>query len=154
MANYFNFLKNMTNPFEGVMDTIIDPVDEGGINIFGAGVDKNFEAMKTAGLLTNEEYKTALNNADKQSKRNAIVQGFLGYGLQNFDKGYGSALDPRYLKAGLASAIPAAQKPFNELVPNVMNIEKLKTFKRDSNKDAKVRDILKKFFRNKFRKHI
>jgi hypothetical protein len=149
MANYFNFLKNMTNPFEGVIDTITDPVNEGGINIFGAGVDKNFEAMKTAGLLTNEEYKTALNNADKQSKRNAIVQGFLGYGLQNFDKGYGSALDPRYLKAGLASAIPAAQKPFNELAPNVMNIEKLKTFKRDSDKDAKVRDILKKGFYKK-----
>lgn len=142
MANYFDFLKNMTNPFEGVIDTITKPVDEGGINILGASAPKEFEAMKTAGLLTNEEYQDALNKADMRSKRNAIVQGLLGYGLQDFNKGYGSAFDPRYLKTGLASAIPAARKPFDELAPNVMNIEKLKTFKRDSDKDAKVREIL------------
>ena len=149
MANYLDFLKNITNPFEGVIDTITKPVDEGGINILGASAPKEFEAMKTAGLLTNEEYQDALNKADMRSKRNAIVQGLLGYGLQDFNKGYGSAFDPRYLKAGLASAIPAAQKPFDELAPNVMNIEKLKTFKRDSNKDAKVREILKQGFYKK-----
>ena len=43
-----------------------------------------------------------------------------------FDKGFGSAFDPRYLKAGLAAAIPAAQKPFDKLASNTMNIEKLK----------------------------
>jgi len=33
MANYLDFLKNITNPFKGVIDTITKPVDEGGINI-------------------------------------------------------------------------------------------------------------------------
>ena len=149
MANYFDFLKNMTNPFTGAVDAITNPVDEGGVNIFAASAPKEFEAMKTAGLLTNEEYQDALNKADMRSKRNAIVQGLLGYTLQPFDKGLGSALNPEYLKKGLAAAIPAAQEPFDELAPNVMNIEKLKTFKRESNKDAKVRKILEQgFYKN------
>jgi hypothetical protein len=149
MATYFDFMQNIKNPFTGAIDAITDPVDEGGINIFGAGVNKEFEAMKTAGLLTDQQYKDAVEQADMRSKRSGIIQGLLGYGLQNFDKGYGSAFDPRYLKTGLASAIPAAQKPFDELAPNVMNIEKLKSFKRDTEKGAKVREILKKGFYKK-----
>ena len=150
MANYLDFLKNITNPFEGVIDTITKPVDEGGINILGASAPKEFEAMKTAGLLTNEEYQDALNKADMRSKRNAIVQGLLGYGLQDFNKGYGSAFDPRYLKAGFASAIPAAQKSFDELAPNVMNIEKLKEFKAAKDKESSRLAMIKDFQSGKY----
>ena len=150
MATYFDFMQNIKNPFTGAIDAITDPVDEGGINIFGAGVNKEFEAMKTAGLLTDQQYNDAIKKADIRSKRSGIIQGLLGFGLQNFDKGYGSAFDPRYLKAGLASAIPAAQKPFDKLSSNVMNIETLKTFKAAKDKEVSRLAMIKAFQSGKY----
>lgn len=150
MANYFDFMQNIKNPFTGAIDAITDPVDEGGINIFGAGVNKEFEAMKTAGLLTDQQYKDAVEQADIRSKRSGIIQGLLGFGLQNFDKGYGSAFDPRYLKRGLAAAIPAAQKPFDKLSSNVMNIETLKTFKAAKDKEVSRLAMIKDFQSGKY----
>lgn len=131
MANYFtDLMKDFQNPFTGVGDSFKN------LNIVGAEVPKEFEAMKAAGLLSNEAYDKAVSQADTRSKRDFIMEGLLGYGLQDFNKGYGSALDLRYLKAGLAAGLPAAQKPFDKLAPNAMNLEKLKTFKATKDKEV------------------
>lgn len=140
MANYFtNLMKDFQNPFTGVGDSFKD------LNILGASAPEEFKAMKTAGLLSDTEYQDAINKADTRGKRSAIIQGLLGFGLQNFDKGYGSAFDPRYLKAGLAAAIPAAQKPFDKLASNTMNIEKLKEFKAAKDKEVSRLAMIKDF---------
>ena len=139
-SNYFtNLMKDFENPFTGVGDSFKD------LNILGASAPEEFKAMKTAGLLSDTEYQDAINKADTRGKRSAIIQGLLGFGLQNFDKGYGSAFDPRYLKAGLAAAIPAAQKPFDKLASNTMNIEKLKEFKRTKDKEVSRLAMIKDF---------
>ena len=53
--------------------------------------------MKTAGLLSDTEYKNAVNQADIRSKRNAIVQGLLGYGLGIYLVVNGLSFDESYL---------------------------------------------------------
>jgi len=141
-SNYFDFLKDFKNPLAGVTDSVTKDVSEGGLNLFGAEVPAEFQAYKNAGLLKDDEYKKAIDIADRKSKRSAIVQGLLGFGLQNFDKGFGSAFDPRYLRAGLAAALPAAQKPFDKLSSNFMNLEKLKEFKRTRTEDELGRKVL------------
>jgi len=144
-SNYFtNLMKDFENPFTGVGDSFKD------LNILGASAPEEFKAMKTAGLLSDTEYQDAINKADTRGKRSAIIQGLLGFGLQNFDKGYGSAFDPRYLKAGLAAAIPAAQKPFDKLSSNVMNIEKLKSFKAAKDKEVSRLAMIKDFQSGKY----
>ena len=144
-SNYFtNLMKDFENPFTGVGDSFKD------LNILGASAPEEFKAMKTAGLLSDTEYQDAINKADTRGKRSAIIQGLLGFGLQNFDKGYGSAFDPRYLKAGLAAAIPAAQKPFDKLASNTMNIEKLKEFKAAKDKEVSRLAMIKDFQSGKY----
>ena len=139
-SNYFtNLMKDFENPFTGVGDSFKD------LNILGASAPEEFKAMKTAGFLSDTEYQDAINKADTRGKRSAIIQGLLGFGLQNFDKGFGSAFDPRYLKAGLAAAIPAAQKPFDKLASNTMNIEKLKEFKAAKDKEVSRLAMIKDF---------
>ena len=146
-SNYFDFLKDFKNPLAGVTDSVTKDLSEGGLNLFGAEVPAEFQAYKNAGLLKDDEYKKAIDIADKKSKRNFLMQGLLGYATQNFDKNYGSAFDPRYLKAGLAAGLPAAQKPFDKLSSNFMNLEKLKEFKRTSDNSAAQRKLMKAGFK-------
>ena len=146
-SNYFDFLKDFKNPLAGVTDSVTKDLSEGGLNLFGAEVPAEFQAYKNAGLVKDDEYKKAIDIADRKSKRNFLMQGLLGYATQNFDKNYGSAFDPRYLKAGLAAGLPAAQKPFDKLSSNFMNLEKLKEFKRTSDNSAAQQKLMKAGFK-------
>tara|TARA_R110000822_G_scaffold188461_1_gene327554 strand:+ start:853 stop:1926 length:1074 start_codon:yes stop_codon:yes gene_type:complete len=136
MAWYDRLLGTASKPFAGVGESFED------LNIFGASVPESFKQMNTAGLLGPGVYEAAIADADKKGKRDAIVQGLLSFGTQNFNKGVGSIFNPAYLAKPLGTAIESAQKPYDELSPNVMNLEKLKEFKRTSDRDKNVQKVL------------
>lgn len=141
MAWYDRLLGTASKPFAGVGESFED------LNIFGASVPESFKQMNTAGLLGPGVYEAAIADADKKGKRDAIVQGLLSFGTQNFNKGVGSIFNPAYLAKPLGTAIESAQKPYDELSPNVMNLEKLKEFKRTSDNSLAQQEIMKSGFK-------
>jgi|TARA_R110000803_G_scaffold17556_2_gene47336 hypothetical protein len=139
MANYFtDLMKDFENPFIGVGDSFK------GLNILGAEVPQEFEALKSAGLLSDEEYTKQVNAADTRGKRSAIIKGLLSFAGQNFNKNQGTIFSPQYLSKPLLTAMDASQKSFDKLAPAAMNIEKLKEFKRTKDKTQSLADIMAK----------
>lgn len=132
MANLLDILNK--NPFEGVGESL------GNLNIFGAEVPKQFTQMKDAGLLSESAYKAAVADADKKSKRDAIIQGLLAYGSQDFNRNTGSILP--YLSKPIAVAMSAAQNPYDKLTSNVMNLEKFKEIKRKKDSTEAANKIM------------
>lgn len=135
MAWYDDLLSKENNPLAGVGDSFKD------INLFGAEVPEQFTQMREAGLLTPEAYTTAVNKADKSSKRNAIIQGLLAYGSQDFNRNTGSILP--YLTKPIAVAMNAAQKEYDVLPTQVTNLSALKEMKRKQDSTAEADRIMK-----------
>ena len=135
MAWYDDLLSKENNPLAGVGDSFKN------INLFGAEVPEQFTQMREAGLLTPEAYTTAVNKADKSSKRNAIIQGLLAYGSQDFNRNTGSILP--YLTKPIAVAMNAAQKEYDVLPTQVTNLSALKEMKRKQDSTAEANRIMK-----------
>ena len=134
MAWYDDLLSKENNPLAGVGDSFKN------INLFGAEVPEQFTQMREAGLLTPEAYTTAVNKADKSSKRNAIIQGLLAYGSQDFNRNTGSILP--YLTKPIAVAMNAAQKEYDVLPSQVTNLAALKEMKRKQDSATAANKIM------------
>ena len=122
MAWYDEILNQASNPLTGVGEKFKD------LNILGASVPKQYEQMQQAGLLGPGVYEAAIQDADTRGKRNALIQGLLAYGTQDFNKGYGSILP--YLAKPVAAAMGAAQQTYDELPQDAMRNIELSQFKR------------------------
>lgn len=129
----------VTKPFTGVGDSFK------GLNIFGAEVPEQYKLMQEAGLLDDKAYKAAVEKADITGKRNAMIQGLLSFAGQDFNKGRGTIFSPAYLAKPAATIMSEAQKPYDQLAPNAINLEKFKELKAAKDlsikKDAIVKDI-------------
>ena len=136
MANYFDFMKDLKNPFAGMGKSITDPLAKGGLSILGSEVPEEYAAYENAGLLGPGVYDKSIAAAKTRGNRNAVIQGLLKFGTQNFNKGVGSIFNPAYLGDPLITAMNASQKQFDKLAPNAMNLEKLKTFKATKDKEV------------------
>ena len=122
MAWYDDILNKASNPLAGVGESISN------LNLFGAEVPEQFTQMRDAGLLGEGAYEAAVADADKRSKRDAIIQGLLAYGSQDFNRNTGSIIP--YLTKPVAVAMSAAQKPYDKLSTNAMRNIELSEFKR------------------------
>ena len=122
--NLFDLLRKAKKPFEGVGETFSE------LNLLGSSVPESFKQMRDVGLLDTNAYNDAVAKADKRGKRNALIQGALRFGLQDFNKNVGSAFNPVYLKSPLLSAIDASQKSYDQLPTNAMKNIQFSEFKR------------------------
>lgn len=136
--NLFDLLRKAKKPFEGVGETFSE------LNLLGSSVPESFKQMKDVGLLDTNAYNDAVAKADKRGKRNALIQGALRFGLQDFNKNVGSAFNPVYLKSPLLSAVDASQKSYDQLTPNFVNKIKLTDMKRNIDQKNSVKNILDK----------
>ena len=133
MAWYDDLLSKENNPLAGVGESLTK------LNLFGAEVPEQFTQMNDAGLLGKGVYEAAIADADKRSKRDAIIQGLLAYGSQDFNRNTGSIIP--YLTKPVAVAMNAAQKPYDKLSTNAMNTENFKQLKLERDTNKAVRDI-------------
>lgn len=129
--NLFDYFKDFQNPFAGVGETFKE------MNILGVTTPENVKQMESLGLLESDQIQAAKT----RGLRDAIVQGLIAYGSQDFNKNLGTAFAPAYLLPALGVAMKTAQEPVSKLPEDVMNLEKLKTFKRETEKGAKVREL-------------
>ena len=132
MAWYDDVLKTVQQPFEGVGDAFSE------MNLLGASVPESFEMMKDSGLLGEKEYQSAVDKANARGTRNALLKGLITYGTQDFSKGYGSALDPRYLRAPALTAMNESQKALDRLPKDVATQYQMAGLKRTAD-DAATR---------------
>tara|TARA_R110000824_G_scaffold2339_1_gene11012 strand:- start:3807 stop:4931 length:1125 start_codon:yes stop_codon:yes gene_type:complete len=145
MANYFDFIKDLKNPFTGMGKSITDPLAKGGLSILGSEVPQEYTALRDAGLLDKGQYEKSIAGAKTRGNRNAIIQGLLSFAGQDFNKGVGSVFNPAYLSKPIMTAMDTSQKQFDKLAPNVMNLEKLKEFKRTKDKEVSRLAMIKDF---------
>lgn len=129
--NLFDYFKDFQNPFAGVGETFKE------MNIFGVTTPESVKQMESLGLLESDQIQAAKT----RGLRDAIVQGLIAYGSQDFNKNLGTAFAPAYLLPALGVAMKTAQEPVSKLPEDVMNLEKLKTFKRETEKGTKVREL-------------
>jgi len=134
--NLFDLLRKAKKPFEGVGETFSE------LNLLGSSVPESFKQMKDVGLLSEQDYTDAVAKADKRGKRNALIQGALRFGLQDFDKNVGSAFNPVYLKSPLLSAVDASQKAYDQLPVDAKNKYALDTFKRGVDAEARKAQLI------------
>ena len=99
-----------------------DNIDTG-MNVFGAGLSRNDEMMRDAGLLKSDDIKRA--------KDQSIVQGLLNAGLayavQPKNKNYGSAVP--YLAKAMQAGLAGARAPFEKLQGNAEMRQKIEAYK-------------------------
>ena len=99
-----------------------DNIDTG-MNVFGAGLSRNDEMMRDAGLLKPEDIKRA--------KDQSIVQGLLSaglaYAIQPKNKGYGSPIP--YLAKAMQSGLAGSRAPFEKLQGNAEMRQKIEAYK-------------------------
>ena len=145
MANYFDFIKDLKNPFTGMGKSITDPLAKGGLSILGSEVPQEYTALRDAGLLDKGQYEKSIAGAKTRGNRNAIIQGLLSFAGQDFNKGVGSVFNPAYLSKPIMTAMDTSQKPFDKLASNTMNIEKLKEFKAAKDKEVSRLAMIKDF---------
>ena len=145
MANYFDFIKDLKNPFTGMGKSITDPLAKGGLSILGSEVPQEYTALRDAGLLDKGQYEKSIAGAKTRGNRNAIIQGLLSFAGQDFNKGVGSVFNPAYLSKPIMTAMDTSQKQFDKLAPNVMNLEKLKEFKAAKDKEVSRLAMIKDF---------
>jgi hypothetical protein len=145
MANYFDFIKDLKNPFAGMGKSITDPLAKGGLSILGSEVPQEYTALRDAGLLDKGQYEKSIAGAKTRGNRNAIIQGLLSFAGQDFNKGVGSVFNPAYLSKPIMTAMDTSQKQFDKLAPNVMNLEKLKEFKAAKDKEVSRLAMIKDF---------
>ena len=132
MAWYDDVLKTVQQPFEGVGDAFSE------MNLLGASVPESFEMMKDSGLLGEKEYQSAVDKANARGTRNALLKGLIAYGTQDFNKGYGSALDPRYLRTPALVGMNESQKALDKLPKDVATQYQMAGLKRTAD-DAATR---------------
>jgi hypothetical protein len=130
--NLFDYFKDFQNPFAGVGETFKE------MNIFGVTTPESVKQMESLGLLESDQIQAAKT----RGLRDAIVQGLIHYGGQDFNKNLGTAFAPAYLLPALGVAMKTAQEPVSALEKDVLNLEKLKAFKRETEQGQKVREIL------------
>lgn len=123
---YEQLLGAVQKPFEGVGDSFSD------LNFLGASVPESFKMMKSSGLLGDKEYQSAIDQANSRGTRNAILKGLISYGTQDFNKGYGSAFDRRYLQKPALTAMSESQKALNKLPTDVATQYQMAGLKRTS----------------------
>lgn len=136
--NLFDLLRKAKKPFEGVGETFSE------LNLLGSSVPESFKQMRDVGLLDTNAYNDAVAKADKRGKRNALIQGALRFGLQDFNKNVGSAFNPVYLKSPLLSAVDASQKSYDQLPVDAKNKYALSTFKKGVDADARKAQLITK----------
>lgn len=140
MAWYDDILNKASNPLAGVGESISN------LNLFGAEVPEQFTQMRDAGLLGEGAYEAAIADADKRSKRDAIIQGLLAYGSQDFNRNTGSIIP--YLTKPVAVAMSAAQKPYDKLSTNAMRNIELSEFKRKQDLETDRLSMIEKLKSN------
>jgi len=140
-TNIFDYFKDFQNPFAGVGESFNE------MNILGVTTPESVTQMESLGLLDSDKIAAAKT----KGLRNAIVQGLINYGGQEFNKNLGTAFAPAYILPSLGVAMKAAQEPVSKLPEDVMNLEKLKTFKRTTEQGTKVREL---FSQGIFKKNI
>lgn len=131
-TNIFDYFKDFQNPFAGVGESFNE------MNILGVTTPESVTQMESLGLLDSDKIAAAKT----KGLRNAIVQGLINYGGQEFNKNLGTAFAPAYILPSLGVAMKAAQEPVSALEKDVLNLEKLKAFKRETEQGQKVREIL------------
>ena len=136
MAWYDDLLNKEKNPLAGVGESLTK------LNLFGAEVPEQFTQMNDAGLLGKGVYEAAIADADKRSKRDAIIQGLLAYGSQDFNRNTGSIIP--YLTKPVAVAMNAAQKPYDKLSTNAMRNIELSEFKRKQDLETNKLTMMEK----------
>jgi len=129
---YEQLLGAVQKPFEGVGDSFSD------LNFLGGSVPESFKMMKDSGLLGDKEYQSAIDKANTTGTRNAILKGLISYGTQDFNKGYGSAFDRRYLREPALTAMSESQKALNKLPTDVATQYQMAGLKRTAD-DASTR---------------
>lgn len=132
MAWYDDVLKTIQQPFEGVGDAFSE------MNLLGASVPESFKMMKDSGLLGEKEYQSAVDKANSRGTRNALLKGLIAYGTQDFNKGYGSALDARYLRTPALVGMNESQKALDQLPTDVATKYQMAGLKRTAD-DAATR---------------
>tara|TARA_R110000803_G_scaffold61313_1_gene121106 strand:+ start:515 stop:1624 length:1110 start_codon:yes stop_codon:yes gene_type:complete len=130
MAWYDDVLKTVQKPFEGVGDAFSE------MNLLGASVPESFEMMKSSGLLGEKEYQSAVDKANARGTRNALLKGLIAYGTQDFNKGYGSALDARYLRTPALVGMNESQKALDRLPKDVATQYQMAGLKRTADDAA------------------
>lgn len=129
MANPLDYLKNLI------------PEDT---NIFGASPDSNLKQLASLGLLGDEAgYKKALEDANRQSIFQGLLNTGLSYVAQPKTGGYGTVL-PYVAKAGIAG-MAAAQKPFDKLASNAMTNAQLKALLAKQNESIFAKESQSKY---------
>ena len=106
-----------------------------GVNIFGAGMSPNVEAMKENGLLQ----QTDIDKAQNQSLMRGLLGTAVSYASQPRNKEYGSWIP--YAGKAFQAGMDMADDPLNSLPEDAMAREKILKYKEEKEAEENMKNF-------------